>query len=100
MSPSYSVDNATLLKILLHAAKYPYAAVNGLLLGTVRSEDPEAGKQLIVSVLDAIPLLHTFLTLTPSLETALVQVGDTYAKLLFPLLAGFELYAGNRSVPT
>ena len=68
MSTSYTCDQTALLKILLHAAKYPAAAVNGVLLGRI----PSDGRT--VEVVDAIPLLHSFLTLAPSLETALVQV--------------------------
>ena len=33
MSSFYSAEPLALLKLLLHAAKYPHASVNGLLLG-------------------------------------------------------------------
>ena len=68
MSTSYTFDQTAILKILLHAAKYPAAAVNGVLLGRTSSGNRT------VEVVDAIPLLHSFLTLAPALETALVQV--------------------------
>ncbi len=68
MSPVYSFDQTALLKVLLHSAKYPAASVNGVLLGRVKSDSKT------VDIVDAIPLLHSFLTLAPALETALVQV--------------------------
>lgn len=68
MSPVYACDQTALLKILLHSAKYPAASVNGVLLGRI-SKDKQS-----VEIVDAIPLLHSFLTLAPALETALVQV--------------------------
>lgn len=73
MSPVYACDQTALLKILLHSAKYPAASVNGVLLGRI-SKDKQS-----VEIVDAIPLLHSFLTLAPALETALVQV-SSYAK--------------------
>lgn len=54
-------------KILLHASKYPHAAINGILLGEVSSD----GK---TTVSDCIPLFHACLTLTPMLEVALYQI--------------------------
>ncbi|DBA95771.1 hypothetical protein WJX77_000427 [Trebouxia sp. C0004] len=73
MSPVYVCDQSAILKILLHSAKYPAASVNGVLLGRVKSD------QKTVEIVDAIPLLHSFLSLAPALETALVQV-SSYAK--------------------
>ena len=68
MSPVYACDQSAILKILLHSAKYPSASVNGVLLGRVKSD------KKTVEIVDAIPLLHSFLSLAPALETALVQV--------------------------
>lgn len=56
-----------LFTILLHAAKHPTSAVNGLLLGTA---GPGA-----VEVARAVPVCHSFITLTPLLEAAMAQVG-------------------------
>ena len=67
-SSSGSISREAALTILLHAAKFPAAAVNGVLLGTV---EPGSGA---VAIRAAVPLLHTFLTLAPSLETALFLV--------------------------
>ncbi len=68
MSPVYACDQSAILKILLHSAKYPAASVNGVLLGRIKSD------KKTVEIVDAIPLLHSFLSLAPALETALVQV--------------------------
>ena len=75
----YTVDSKALLKILLHAAKHPSHSVNGVLLGTIAPASGEPGSprggaaQVAVTVADAIPLFHSFLSLAPALETALVQ---------------------------
>ena len=65
---SASISEKAFLTILLHAAKYPAAAVNGILLGQA---DASKGTLQITA---AVPLLHSFLTLAPSLETALFLV--------------------------
>lgn len=54
-------------KIILHAAKYPYASVNGILLA---SKD----KSKNLHIFDAVPLFHQCLNVTPMAEIALVQV--------------------------
>ncbi len=81
MAPNCIVDQTALLKIVLHAAKYPTVAVNGVLIGRVSSKQsatssppgsPRGGPA--VHVFDAIPVCHNFITLTPMLECALAQV--------------------------
>ena len=79
-----TVDRIAVLKILLHSAKYPSSAVNGVLLGTSSADAPSQASessthvgQPTVHVTDAIPLLHSFLTLAPSMETALLQVSPS-----------------------
>ena len=77
-----TVDRIAALKILLHSAKYPSSSVNGVLLGPSPAEASSQGSApnthdegpSSVHVTDAIPLFHSFLTLAPSLETALFQV--------------------------
>ena len=49
-------------------AKYPSSAVNGLLLGK------KTGEKTKTEVMDAIPLFHQCLYLSPMSEIALVQV--------------------------
>lgn len=68
MSPVYTLDRTALLKVLLHSIKYPSASVNGILLADKKSNNQA------VTVVDTIPVLHSFLTLAPVLETALIQV--------------------------
>jgi ER membrane protein complex subunit 8/9 len=74
-----TLDSAALLKILLHAAKYPASPINGLLIGTAKqlasvsdtASDSSGGS---LQIIDAIPLFHSFLHLSMPLETALLQV--------------------------
>lgn len=65
-----SADQLPLLKILFHAAKYPHAGVNGILLGS-------AGAGGAVTVTDAIPLFHNSLELAGPTEIALGQVRNS-----------------------
>lgn len=65
MGGPHAVERRAVLKILLHAIKYPSYTVNGVLLGSI--------KDGVVSVSDAVPLVHTFTTLVPTFETALFQ---------------------------
>ncbi|KAF9580002.1 hypothetical protein BGW38_003516 [Lunasporangiospora selenospora] len=58
------------LKPLLHAAKYPTTAVNGVFLAS----DSSSGQ-----VVDAVPFFHFWNTLTPMLEIAMTQV-DLHCK--------------------
>ena len=61
-------------KMLLHAAKYPHCAVNGLLVaekGKETRRDPSAP----VLCVDCVPLFHGTLALAPMLEVALTLVG-------------------------
>lgn len=62
-------ESTPLLKLLLHAAKYPAFAINGLLLGTVSSENGAR-----VHIVDAVPLFHGHLNLAMATEVALMQV--------------------------
>jgi ER membrane protein complex subunit 8/9 len=58
-------------KLFLHLAKYPYSSCNGLLLAKrITKKD---GKDQLKYV-DCIPLFHSALTLSPSLEVALWQI--------------------------
>ncbi|XP_059622872.1 ER membrane protein complex subunit 8/9 homolog [Phlebotomus argentipes] len=56
-------------KMVFHAAKYPHCAVNGVLLST-----RDATKSRNYEIVDAIPLFHICLHLSPMAEVALVQV--------------------------
>lgn len=75
MTKNCSVEPAALYKILLHSLKHT-AGVNGVLLGTVSvGTATGAGPATAVRVVDAVPVGHGFVTLTPVLEMALSQVG-------------------------
>uniref|UniRef100_A0A1L8DCR4 MPN domain-containing protein n=1 Tax=Nyssomyia neivai TaxID=330878 RepID=A0A1L8DCR4_9DIPT len=56
-------------KMVFHAAKYPHCAVNGILLA-----NKEATKSRNYEIVDAIPLFHICLHVTPMAEVALVQI--------------------------
>ncbi|XP_064610917.1 ER membrane protein complex subunit 8-like [Liolophura sinensis] len=79
-----SVNTRAHCKLLLHAAKYPHRAVNGLLL----AEDPKSKESRKVKILDCIPLFHITLGLAPILEVALTQI-DTYCKSCGLVIAGY-----------
>lgn len=72
-------------KMLLHAAKYPHLAVNGLLLGAKGNDQ---------KVLDAVPLFHQCLHVTPMSEIALIQVEVKAAQEGFQVL-GYYAAAEN-----
>jgi len=58
------------VKPLLHAAKYPHSAVNGVLLAKNQQNRDDKHLELV----DAIPLFHSSLTLAPMMEVALSMV--------------------------
>ena len=61
---SYLLAPSAYLKIFFHAAKHPHKPVNGVLLG----KQPVGG---IVTIEDAIPLLHHWTSLSPMMEIGL-----------------------------
>lgn len=67
MMSDVKISSRAYTKIVLHAAKYPYAAVNGILLAP---KDKSKNQYII----DAIPLFHQCLNVTPMAEIALIQV--------------------------
>lgn len=58
-------------KMILHAVKYPHAAINGVLL--VNSKQFKENPKNLTYV-DAVPLFHLCLHVTPMIEVALTQV--------------------------
>lgn len=68
MAKSYKIEQSGIpyLKAILHAFKYPTQSVNGVLLGTKNDS--------VIEIKEAVPLLHTRLSLLPLLEVALMQV--------------------------
>ncbi|CAC5398734.1 EMC8_9 [Mytilus coruscus] len=73
-------------KILLHAAKYPHCAVNGVLL----AEEPKHKDHKHIRFVDCIPLFHLSLSIAPMLEAALLQVLNNAAKII-----GKRIYDNN-----
>lgn len=67
----FQVSSCAYVKMLLHAAKYPHNAVNGVLLAEKDRPDGKMWK-----VVDAIPLFHISLYLSPMAEIALVHVDE------------------------
>lgn len=61
-------------KMLLHAAKYPHCAVNGLLVAEKMKEKKRDGHSDPVLCVDCVPLFHGTLALAPMLEVALTLV--------------------------
>lgn len=65
------LGRSAIIKLVLHAAKFPHTAVNGVLLGSVSGGS--AGEQQ-VDIVDAVPLFHSHHSLAPALEVALAQI--------------------------
>ena len=74
-------------KIILHAAKYPHCAVNGVLLAKTPAKGQKISK---LSLIDAIPLFHQNLGLTPMIEVALTQI-EAHASGVGMAIAGKSL---------
>ncbi|XP_011299909.1 ER membrane protein complex subunit 8 [Fopius arisanus] len=74
-------------KIVLHAAKYPHCAINGLLLAKHKKGE---GKSSDVHIEDAIPLFHQCLHVSPMSEIALGLV-DQFAMENGMDIAGYYL---------
>lgn len=64
---SYKINERAYAKMIFHAAKYPHLAVNGILLANKTDNE----------IVDAVPLFHQCLYVTPMVEIALVQVSYT-----------------------
>ncbi|XP_046373902.1 ER membrane protein complex subunit 8-like [Haliotis rufescens] len=76
-------------KLLLHAAKYPHCAVNGVLL----AEDSKGKEHRGIRFVDCIPLFHISLSLAPMLEAALLQI-DAYCRSKGYVIGGY--YQANQ----
>jgi hypothetical protein len=69
-------------KMILHAAKYPHCAINGVLLAEEqKSKDDKKGRCLFIC--DAVPLFHLCLHVTPMAEIALTQVCNHLLLVIF-----------------
>lgn len=76
-------------KMILHAAKYPHLAVNGVLLGK-----PTTAQAKQFEIVDAIPLFHQCLYVTPMVEVALTQI-ETFAETEGLQIVGYYAAAEN-----
>ncbi|KAJ7313155.1 hypothetical protein JRQ81_004428 [Phrynocephalus forsythii] len=81
------------VKMCLHAARYPHAGVNGLLLAQRRQAT--GGQLECLCITDCVPLFHCSLSLTVMLEVALNQV-DVWGSESNLLLAGY--YQANSGI--
>ncbi|KAH3768237.1 ER membrane protein complex subunit 8-like [Dreissena polymorpha] len=87
-----SVSIQAYAKLLLHIAKYPHCAVNGVLL----AEDNKNSKEKkVIRFVDCIPLFHLSLSLAPMLEAALLQI-DSYCKSKGYVIGGY--YHANEHI--
>ncbi|XP_014213034.1 ER membrane protein complex subunit 8/9 homolog [Copidosoma floridanum] len=73
-------------KIILHAAKYPHCAINGLLLGKQKGNE--------LQIVDAVPLFHICLHVSPMSEIALTTV-EQMANSKGLVIAGYYLANEN-----
>ncbi|XP_076751445.1 ER membrane protein complex subunit 8/9 [Xylocopa sonorina] len=87
-----SFSSRAYCKIILHAAKYPHCAINGLLLAKQKSKNDSKNVELRIE--DAIPLFHICLHVSPMAEIALTMV-DQYAMNKGLVLAGYYLANEN-----
>ncbi|XP_006005521.1 ER membrane protein complex subunit 8 [Latimeria chalumnae] len=71
-------------KMVLHAAKYPHCAVNGILVA--EKQKRKEGQQVLL--VDCIPLFHGTLSLAPMLEVALTLI-DSWCKENSYVIAGY-----------
>ncbi|KAH8113065.1 hypothetical protein DFH11DRAFT_1857281 [Phellopilus nigrolimitatus] len=77
---TYTVSQRAYAKIAFHVAKYPHRPVNGVLLGKDVSGN--------IEFIDAIPLLHHWTSLSPSMEIGL-DLARNHALSLDLQVAGY-----------
>uniref|UniRef100_A0A1B6C1U2 MPN domain-containing protein n=1 Tax=Clastoptera arizonana TaxID=38151 RepID=A0A1B6C1U2_9HEMI len=80
-------------KMILHATKYPHCAINGVLLAE-SSKSTDSKKTKDVVFVDAIPLFHLCLHVSPMAEIALTQI-DQMANSEGLMIAGYYLANEN-----
>lgn len=91
MSEVIRVTPRAYCKIILHAAKYPHCAINGVLL--CQNKKDKKSKEL--TIVDSIPLFHICLHLVPMAEVALTMV-DAMAQSQGLAIAGY--YMANEAL--
>ncbi|XP_073836952.1 ER membrane protein complex subunit 8/9 [Musca autumnalis] len=80
----YKFSELAYAKMIFHAAKYPHLAVNGVLLSSKTEGE----------IVDAIPLFHQCLYVTPMAEIALMQI-DSYCERENLVVSGYYCAAEN-----
>ncbi|XP_054818014.1 ER membrane protein complex subunit 8/9 homolog [Prosopis cineraria] len=68
----YEIAQNAYIKLVLHSLKHKTAAVNGILIGRVSSND-------VVEIADAVPLFHSALGLLPQLEISLILIEEYFS---------------------
>ena len=82
----WKIHTRAYAKIVLHACKFMHTCVNGVLLG-------EKGQSRYI--VDAVPLFHATLTISPMLEAALYQI-DSFCKARGLRILGY--YQANEHI--
>lgn len=77
---NYKISSRAYTKMILHAAKYPHCAINGILLSS--SDDSNSRRDKTIEITDAIPLFHQCLNVSPMAEIALVQVTLEFTRII------------------
>ncbi|XP_047516928.1 ER membrane protein complex subunit 8/9 homolog [Pieris napi] len=80
-------------KMILHAAKYPHCAINGILLAD-GSKVKDDAKNPDLDIVDAMPLFHHSHNLTPMAEVALTQI-DNMAQTDNRIIVGYYAACEN-----
>ncbi|CAG9088835.1 unnamed protein product [Plutella xylostella] len=75
MSDTVTIETKAFAKLVLHAAKYPHCAVNGVLIADA-SKIKDGNRNQDLEVVDAIPLFHHSHYVTPMAEVALTQIDN------------------------
>ncbi|KAJ2943562.1 hypothetical protein O0L34_g16671 [Tuta absoluta] len=88
-----SFEVSAYAKIILHAAKYPHSAVNGLLLADATSIRDGAKNQSL-DIVDCVPLFHHSHNLSPMAEVALTQI-EAVAQADNRVIAGYYAACEN-----
>ncbi|MEE6500386.1 hypothetical protein FKM82_003763 [Ascaphus truei] len=83
--PVFRLTTQAYCKIMLHGAKYPSCAVNGILVA--EKQKRREGQQQVLFV-DCIPLFHGTMALAPMLEVALTLI-DSWCKENGYVIAGY-----------
>lgn len=79
---NYKISSRAYSKMILHVAKYPHCAVNGLLLAANKDSSNT------IEIVDIVPLFHQCLHVSPMAEIALVQT-EAYAAANDLQIAGY-----------